>query len=396
MMTASTHPTVPAALQAEALSGPEIAVRVRGLHKTFQRKRERVDVLKGVDLDVQQGELLVLLGPSGCGKTTFLRCLVGMENPSSGSVVLNGHTVVDTTQGVFVQPNKRDVGMVFQNYALWPHKRVRQNVEYPLRARGLRNELKAGRAMDMLKVVRCDHLSGRYPPELSGGQQQRVSLARALAANPALLLLDEPLSNLDALLRNDLRAQLRELHHSLGFTAVHVTHDQEEALALASRVAVMSEGEIVQLGEPGAVYRRPATEPIAEFLGARNRFAAEVRDGILHLEGQALRTLPEKVRAGTYSVRARPSELRLREESRDRVSGTGFLRGGTVLEVLPSIEQSRYVIELNQQRLFVDVSRDERIFTPGDRVEVGFSSESVLLYEPGSALITAPDGSSTL
>jgi iron(III) transport system ATP-binding protein len=241
-------------------------VSVRDLSKSFGRRGKEVQVLRDVQLDVTDGELLVLLGPSGCGKTTLLRSLVGLERPDSGRIDLGGACVVDAERGIFVPPYRRDVGMVFQNYALWPHMKVRKNVAYPLRSRGRSAAIHEGRVEEVLDIVQCGHLADRYPPELSGGQQQRVSLARALAARPALLLLDEPLSNLDALLRVELRAQLRLLHRELRFTGVHVTHDQEEAIALGTRVAVMNAGRVEQIGDPIEVYRAPATEYVADFL----------------------------------------------------------------------------------------------------------------------------------
>jgi iron(III) transport system ATP-binding protein len=279
--------------------------------------------------------------------------------------------------------------MVFQNYALWPHMAVRDNVAYPLKARKLKESLEAGRVDEVLKIVQCDHLADRYPPELSGGQQQRVSLARALAPKPALLLLDEPLSNLDALLRIELRAQLRELHSTLGFTGVYVTHDQEEALALGTRVAVMSEGRIVQLGVPRDVYRRPATEEVADFLGARNTFSATVDRGVMVLGGQPLPELGERWPQGEYSLRVRPSRIHLRPAGAiTTVPGTGWLVGGTVVEVLPGVDRREHVISFGGQRYFVDVAVSGSRFEVGEEVEIGLAVESTLCYDTTGALVT--------
>jgi iron(III) transport system ATP-binding protein len=366
---------------------PEVAVRVSGLHKTFHRRRESVHVLKDVDLEVNQGELLVLLGPSGCGKTTFLRCLVGMERPTHGSISLAGQSVVDAERGLYTPPNKRNVGMVFQNYALWPHMKVRDNVAYPLKARKLKNLLQAGRVDEVLKIVQCGHLADRFPPELSGGQQQRVSLARALAPKPALLLLDEPLSNLDALLRIELRAQLRELHRTLGFTGVYVTHDQEEALALGTRVAVMNEGEIVQLGAPRDVYRRPATEQVADFLGARDRFQATVGTEVL-VNGQPVPEFAGLWAPGDYSLRLRPSRLLLRGAGDTTArAATGWLTGATLVEVLPGVDRREHVVSLKGERYLIDLPVSGPRFEVGDEVEIGLPVENTLCYDADGVLV---------
>lgn len=353
----------------------KVQVRISGLNKIFGSKRGKgVHVLKDIDLDILEGELLVLLGPSGCGKTTLLRCLVGLEEPTYGQVALGKETVVDAERGVFVAPNKRDVSMVFQNYALWPHMKVRRNVAYPLRARKMKEELDAGRADEVLRIVQCDHLADRYPPELSGGQQQRVSLARAMATRPSLMLLDEPLSNLDALLRIELRAQLRHLHRTLGFTGVFVTHDQEEALALASRVAVMKAGEIEQIGPPDEVYRRPVSEYVADFLGYRNSFTLSAAGPSATVAGRDVTGLASPdLEPGSYTLRIRPSHLKLRAAGGGPSPDVAWLPGGTVLEVLPGVNADEFVVDMDETRIYVDMPKDTE-FQPGDMVEVGIEA----------------------
>ena len=210
------------------------SLTISSLSKEFGKTR----VVADLNLQVATGEMLVLVGPSGCGKTTTLRCLAGLEVPDAGSITFGGRTVFDAAAGVDVAPDKRNIGMVFQSYALWPHMTVRENVAYPLKVRGLKQGLAQGWVDDTVKLVDCEKLLDRYPAQLSGGQQQRVALARGLVARPELMLFDEPLSNLDARLRDQVRSQLHELHARLGFTAVFVTHDQVEALAQPPRTHV--------------------------------------------------------------------------------------------------------------------------------------------------------------
>lgn len=350
----------------------EVEVRVTGLNKTFYGKRGvNVQVLKDINLEIAKGELLVLLGPSGCGKTTLLRCLVGLEQPTTGRVELGKKTVVDADRGVYVDPNHRDVSMVFQNYALWPHMKVSANIAYPLKARKKHKELAAGRVDEVLKIVQCERLANRYPPELSGGQQQRIALARALAPSPTLLLLDEPLSNLDALLRIELRAQLRHLHRTLRFTGVHVTHDQEEALALATRVVIMNAGEIEQIGNPEEVYGRPATEYVADFLGFRNKFALQVEGTNVHISGNLFPGLAgESLTPGNYQLRVRSSETRLRKAGGDDVPHVRWLPGATIIEILPGMNTTEYIVALDGQELFIDLPKGSHLRT-GDSVDVG-------------------------
>jgi len=284
---------------------------VTHLTKAFPQGRDRFLALDDVSIDVKSGELLVLLGASGSGKTTLLRCVAGLTRPTNGHVAIAGRVVFDAAEAVDQATYRRNLGMVFQTFALWPHMTVRENVAYPLRAKGLKDELRKGRVEEVLELVQCSALADRLPATLSGGQQQRIALARALVARPALVLFDEPLSNLDALLRIELRAQLRQLHRATGFTGVYVTHDQLEALTLATRIAVMHNGRIVQLGPPEAIYSRPATEYIADFVGFSNTIslaeggdhtipsfdARPIMSRFADLENGSIRFRPEHARA---------------------------------------------------------------------------------------------------
>ncbi|MDD2052070.1 ABC transporter ATP-binding protein [Pseudomonas putida] len=249
------------------------SVTLNGIRKAFDG---RVNAIEQLDLHIQDGEFFVLLGPSGCGKTTTLRCIAGLEEPDSGTLLLGQRAVADSRQGLFVAPEKRHIGMVFQNYALWPHLTVRQNVSYPLKVRGRLGTEQRQQVVQALELVGLHQHGERYPAELSGGQQQRVALARALVARPGLMLFDEPLSNMDAQLRIRLRQDLRRIHDELGYTAVYVTHDHAEALALADRIGVMNAGRLEQVGTPSEIFLTPRTRYVADFIGFENILAGHI------------------------------------------------------------------------------------------------------------------------
>jgi len=254
------------------------AVELVGLRKSYAD----VTVLDDFSLRANQGELVTLLGPSGCGKTTTLRCIAGLERAEGGEIRIGERLVASAERRVFVPPNRRDIGMVFQSYALWPHMTVFGNIAYPLRVRRRdRRELDRS-VMEILEMVGMEGFARRPVTELSGGQQQRVALARAMVARPAVLLFDEPLSNLDAKLRRSMRREIRDAHDRSGGTSIYVTHDQEEAIALSDRVVVIRGGRIQQVGTPQEIYTRPATRFVADFIGFENLLTAtvsEARDG---------------------------------------------------------------------------------------------------------------------
>jgi iron(III) transport system ATP-binding protein len=251
----------------------ESGVQLDSVRKRYPAGRKNsVRGAEDVTFDVAEGRMFALLGPSGCGKTTTLRCIAGLERPDAGEITLAGQTVFSSAAGTFAATNDRPIGMVFQSYALWPHMTVFENVAWPLggSASKLSRREVAERAQSALAMVQLDGLEGRQATDLSGGQQQRVALARAIVREPKVLLLDEPLSNLDAKLREQMRVEIKSLQRKLNLTCVFVTHDQTEALSMAHRVAVMRDGVIVQQGRPRDVYERPADRFVAEFVGTAN------------------------------------------------------------------------------------------------------------------------------
>lgn len=247
-----------------------VAITITDLTKVFGHGPAAARAVDGVSLTIEPGELFFLLGPSGCGKTTLLRMVAGFNDPTSGTIRFNDKEVTHAP------PNRRNTGMVFQSYALWPHMTVETNVGFGLGVRKVPGEEKARRVLEALSAVQMEAYAKRKPNQLSGGQQQRVALARALVIRPDVLLLDEPLSNLDAKLRNDLRLEIRRICKDAGLTAIYVTHDQKEALSMADRVALMRSGKVVQLGTPRELYRRPASRFVAEFLGETNLLEARI------------------------------------------------------------------------------------------------------------------------
>ncbi len=234
-----------------------------------------------IQLEVNKGEMLTLLGPSGCGKTTTLRCIAGLEKPEEGDIVIDGKPML--SEG-FVPPSKRGIGMVFQNYAVWPHMKVLNNIVYGLKLQRIPRKSIQERARQVLELVGLNGLEERYPAQLSGGQQQRVALARALVRNPKVLLLDEPLSNLDAKLREKMRFEIKSLVRRMGITSVYVTHDQAEAMVISDRVAVMDSGNVVQIGTPQEIYEKPSNRFVADFIGTTNFIPGEISE-VLEEEG---------------------------------------------------------------------------------------------------------------
>ncbi len=317
-----------------------IEVRIENIAKTYRQGRKSTAVLQDIDLTIEPGEFFFLLGPSGCGKTTLLRIIAGMLEPSAGRIWFGGKDV--TT----LPPEKRNTAMVFQNYALWPHLTVGQNVEFGPQMQGVEAGRRRQIAEEKLAVVRMEEYARRKPNQLSGGQQQRVALARALAAGPQCLLLDEPLSNLDARLRAKMRIELRRLVKSTETTAIYVTHDQKEALSMADRIAVLNAGRIVQIGPPDQVYRVPRNEFVADFIGEAN-----------FLTGNLLQTSPVKIKtpvgmlvsemkssdAAGAEVKCciRPEKIQIRKKE-------GFLDASPANQIPATVQRVTYYGDMSQ------------------------------------------------
>jgi spermidine/putrescine ABC transporter ATP-binding subunit len=334
-----------------------MSIELAGVSKRFGK----VVAVDRVSVRIEKGEFFTFLGPSGCGKTTTLRIMAGLETPDEGRVLMDGQDIT------YLPPHKRDIAMVFQNYALWPHMTVFENVAYGLKVRKLPVDEVRRRVREVLEFVRLEGLEGRYPAQLSGGQQQRVALARALAVQPRVLLLDEPLSNLDAKLRVEMREELRRIQRKLDITTVYVTHDQEEAMALSDRIAVMNSGRVVEVGEPEELYSRPRTLFTATFIGRYNL-----------LEGRVVQVIGNTLVVECGSLRIRSS------------SPTGEVRplpGDQVYLVFRPHNASTNPTSTEDNELSGRVSAVSYL---GERLEVKVETEHgrILVYLPPNSTIT--------
>ncbi|HET6450155.1 MAG TPA: ABC transporter ATP-binding protein [Spirochaetia bacterium] len=337
----------------------------------------RHTAVQGFTLSAQEGELISFLGGSGCGKTTTLRMIAGFEVPTAGRILISGRDVVP------VAPNRRGVGMVFQNYALFPNMTVARNIGFGLRVAGRPGSEISRRVDEMLELIHMSEFRERYPHQMSGGQQQRVALARALAIRPSVLLLDEPLSALDAKIRVRLRAEIRAIQRSLGITTIYVTHDQEEALSISDRIVVMKDGRIEQVGTPFEIYNRPATGFVASFIGSSNALravAVHPEQGTASVDGQeisAARPLPA-LAGQEVRLQIRPEAISLH----NGVAHNNHLRG-TLVNVVFLGSIVRLVVSTGGSELMLDMFNNPHLALPevGSTVTVGFAPEACVPLE---------------
>lgn len=365
---------------------------VRDLQATYQGVHGHpVHAVQGVSFEVPAGKIFSLVGPSGCGKTTTMRSIAGLERPSGGEVLVKGRVLFSKSDNVFVPPNKRNIGMVFQSYAIWPHLTVFENAAFPLRVRKGRMTKKVvdEKVLRVLSTVGLDAMAGREATMLSGGQQQRLALARALVMEPELLLLDEPLSNLDAKLRERMRLELKRMQNETGLTTIYVTHDQLEALALSHEIAVMVDGRIVQRGTPREIYERPASPFVADFIGSTNflhgtvrseldgagQYCVDTASGVLEVHSD------ENLHSGEeIVVSIRPEQVGL---SPLRPEGPNALAGTVEVKAFLG-EFLDYEVLCGEKRILARVHPSRRNLHVGDSVYVHFPPSQCLAMRRGA------------
>ena len=358
--------------------------------KNIKKSYGAYEAIHKLDLSVADGEFLCLLGPSGCGKTTTLRMIAGLENLSSGELAV-GDRVVDCPEtATFVAPEKRGMGLVFQSYALWPHLTIEQNVEFGLKLRKVPKAERQKRTAEVMEALGIGKYGKRYPSQLSGGQQQRVALARMLAVNPSVLLLDEPLSNLDARLRLEMRAELKRIHTQFSTTIVFVTHDQWEAMTLADTIAVMNEGTLQQLGSPDDIYERPANRFVAEFVGSPpiNILDFERKDELVQNVMRFLARRHPEI-SGIGSVGIRPEAISL-VAGKDDLADSDFGAPARVAAILPTGGSWIIELETGNEVIFMNthVAPDVR---EGDRMHFRVPARALNVFDAKGDRIRAAD-----
>jgi multiple sugar transport system ATP-binding protein len=354
------------------------------------KKFGAVTAVDRLDLTVQAGEFLTLLGPSGCGKTTVLRMIAGLEIPDEGVIRIKDKTVFSSKEGIYIAPGKRGIGLVFQSYALWPHMTVFENVAFGLQVQGTERKELEERVRTSLDYMRLRGMGERYPQQLSGGQQQRVALARMLVTRPSIFLMDEPLSNLDAKLRMEMRAEIKRLHWEARATTLYVTHDQNEALTLSTQVAVMNRGVLQQVASPHQIYRRPGNLFVADFIGSPTinfipgKIHREAGDLVFRNESLVLPAPPEEGLAGKEVTAAiRPEDIRILP----REKGEGL--GGEVYSVLPA--GAEVVLQVKKGTLLFTVRvMGEVSFEMGEKVDLQIPPEAMVFYDREKGTLLYP------
>ncbi len=348
-----------------------IDIKINNIRKNFFTiKRGKVEALKGIDLEIPAGKFFVLLGPSGCGKSTLLNIIAGIEKPSDGNIYFGDKLVVSSDRKIFLSPKERDVAMVFQSYALYPHLSVYDNIAFPLKIAKLdKNKIdeKINWAVDILEIK---NILNAKPGELSGGQRQRVALGRAIVREPNLLLLDEPLSNLDALLRITMRSELKSIQRKLELTTIYVTHDQTEAMSLGDKIAVLNEGVVQQIGIPEEIYNNPANLFVARFIGSppmnilNENLLKQINDQLNFLESR---------RIDDVVVGIRPEKIKIVEKNKGIINGTLKMTG-------PPGGDSLYYLDVEKNEILVKSSKLENI-KENDKVGIMFSKDDLLVFD---------------
>jgi len=350
-------------------------LKIQGLAKSYKD----VCVLERIDLDIASGEFFTLLGPSGCGKTTLLRTIAGFQHQDRGEIIVNGERIDGKPA------HRRDIGMVFQDYAIFPHLTVAENVAFGLKARSLPKPEIEARVAESLKMVRLDGFQNRLPAEMSGGQQQRIGLARAMAIRPTLLLMDEPLSNLDAKLRIELRDDIRDIQRRLGITTIYVTHDQEEALAVSDRICVMNKGRVEQIGTPFEIYRKPLRRFAAAFVGTMNFLPGRIEGGHLAVGSQTV-AFPGTDGAGSIEVAIRPENVLLGRQGGDvdAIALRGEVRKVTFLG-----REAHYTLTTEAGEIVAQVADPDRDFIEmeGRPVDIRLPLQKIALFRQNGDVV---------
>ena len=349
------------------------ALKISGIRKCFGKGDNTVEVLKRIDISVAPGEFLILVGPSGCGKSTLLNIIAGLEEPTEGSISIGDKNVVG------VPPAQRDIAMVFQSYALYPTMSVAENIGFALEIRKVPKTERQARIAEVAAMLQIEHLLDRRPSQLSGGQRQRVAMGRALARNPQLFLFDEPLSNLDAKLRVEMRAEIKRLHQLSGITSVYVTHDQIEAMTLGSRIAVMKGGVLQQLGTPDEIYNRPANTYVATFIGSptMNLIEGRAEAGQFVMTGASLAITPAVAQGQPVVLGLRPEHIRLSDQA------TSWR--GVVYLVEPTGADTYVVVDTPAGKVTVRSAPQTQV-RPGDAVGLEIQADHVTWFDPSSGV----------
>jgi len=355
--------------------------------KNLTKRFGNITAVNNISLTIEPGSFLTLLGPSGCGKTTLLRCIAGLEDPDEGEIFVGEKLVFSSSRGISIPAGQRELGMVFQNYALWPHMTVYKNITFALEIQKMNKGQMDVRVKEALAEVQMDGYQDRYPREMSGGQQQRVALARMLAYRPKVFLMDEPLSNLDARLRMDMRVELKRLHHDSGATTIYVTHDQLEALTMSTEIAVMKLGVIQQLGSPDRIYHFPANLFVADFIGNPkvNLMDGVVKGNNLVEFGKFELPLKTQGAAGEVVVAVRPEDIGI---STQPVPGAVEF---SAYSVLPSGAESTIIARLEKMEVTIKVMGISRI-KMDEKIWLKFDPETVNLYDKKSGDLIASHG----